>query len=255
MVKKRLIFELIYADGVFCLSRNFQLQKIGDARWLLDAYHLPEIAEHIDELIVVDASRGRRDIEKFASTVRLITTEVFLPLTLGGGIKSERQVETLLNAGADKVLLNSLFHESPETVQRFVRSFGQQFIVMGIDIKFLDNRYLTYINNGSTSSVGMETLVSKHFATDAGELFIQSIDRDGTGHGLDMRILEALPEDTNIPVILAGGIGRGAHIVEGLKPRAVSAVSTANLLNFIGDGLPVARAEAIASGSDLPFLA
>lgn len=253
MNNKRIIYELIYEDGSFCLSRNFKLQKIGDINWLLSAYHMSEIAKSIDELVIVDASRGERNIEQFTSIVKTLTKEIFVPLTLGGGINHSEQIETLLRSGADKVLINSLYQTDPDRVTQFVEQFGQQFIVMGIDVK-LDpsGEYFSYFSNGQTRGKSLTELISENFETNAGEIVVKSIDKDGTGQGLDENLLKSVPKKLPIPLILAGGTGKGEHIASALKLDSVSGVATSNLLNFIGDGLANARAEVKNSGIELP---
>jgi cyclase len=253
MNNKRIIYELIYEDGFFCLSRNFKLQKIGDLSWLLKAYNMAETAKSIDELVVVDASRGERNLEQFTSIVRSLSKEIFVPLTLGGGINSSKQIEILLRSGADKVLINSLYQTNQEQVVRFIRDFGQQFIVMGIDLKLdKSGNYVSYFSNGSSEGQELSKLIEENYRENAGEILIKSIDRDGTGQGLDLEILNLVPKSLPIPLILAGGTGKGEHISAALQCDEVSAVATSNLLNFIGDGLYRAREEVRQGGTDLP---
>lgn len=253
MNNKRIIYELIYEDGHFCLSRNFKLQKIGDLSWLLKAYNMAEIAKSIDELVVVDASRGERNLEQFTSIVKSLSKEIFVPLTLGGGINSSKQIEVLLRSGADKVLVNSLYQTDPDQVIGFVKDFGQQFIVMGIDVKLdKSGKYISYFSNGSSQGKELSQLIEDNYQENAGEILIKSIDRDGTGQGLDLEILNFVPKSLPIPLILAGGTGKGQHISAALQSEQVSAVATSNLLNFIGDGLYRAREEVIKGGTELP---
>jgi cyclase len=246
---KRVIFELVYENGFFCQSRNFRLQRVGDVNWLLKAYNFPQLAANIDELLIVDASRGVRDTEMFTDVVKKLTRQLFVPLTLGGGVDSIGVAQKFVDAGADKVLVNSAFHTNLEVIRKIVREFGQQFLVAGVDVEFAGGLYLTKYLNGSSGSKGLMELVSCLLQEDlAGELLIQSIDRDGTGFGLDLEVLHVLPQQLRIPIVLAGGVGEASHIELALRKDRVSGVATANLLNFVGTGMADARAKISENG-------
>ena len=107
MLKKRIIFTLLYSDGYFVQSRNFNLQKVGDVKWLEKNYDFKKISYYIDELLVIDISRREKKLNQFLKNVNLITKFSFMPISIGGGINSLEQAKTILSSGADKILLNS----------------------------------------------------------------------------------------------------------------------------------------------------
>lgn len=252
MLKKRIIFTLLYNEGIFTLSRNFRLQKVGDISWLQNNYLFSKITFSIDELIILDISRSARNNSLFHDSFGMIAKDCFIPIAVGGGVKSIDHGKHLLRSGADKIVVNSLVATNPDIIYKIASVFGRQCIIASVDVKLLDNNYMVFIENGSKM---VEKTLSKYLQLiidlPIGELYLNSIDRDGTGQGLLMKILDYLPENWNIPVILAGGAGNSSHLAEGLSDKRVNAVATAHLFNFIGDGLQRAREELLFKGIDL----
>jgi cyclase len=253
MLTKRLIFTLLYDSGSFMLSRNFRLQKIGDLDWLEDNYGFSTVGYAIDELVVIDVSRQSRNTPQFCEDLKQLTRDCFAPITAGGGIRTLKHVHQLLRSGADKVVINTSLHDQPELVEEIATEFGRQCIVASIDVQKIDGTYQVFKNNG-TVKVGesLEHVLLKCAGLPVGEIHIESIDRDGTGNGLDLEILEFVKHVKDLPLILMGGIGNADHIIAGLKDNRVDAVATGNLLNFMGDGLARARELAINGGVVLP---
>jgi cyclase len=253
MLTKRLIFTLLYDSGSFMLSRNFRLQKIGDLNWLEDNYGFSTVGYAIDELVVIDVSRQSRNTPQFCEDLKQLTRDCFAPITAGGGIRTLEHVHQLLRSGADKVVINTSLHDQPELVEEIATEFGRQCIVASIDVQKIDGTYQVFKNNG-TVKVGesLEHVLLKCAGLPVGEIHIESIDRDGTGNGLDLEILEFVKHVKDLPLILMGGIGNADHIIAGLKDNRVDAVATGNLLNFVGDGLARARELAINGGVVLP---
>ncbi len=234
------------------LSRNFRLQKVGNLKWLKKNYNFSHIAFSIDELIILDVSRGERNESDFCDHVKSLTEECFVPIAAGGGIRSLEQARKLLHSGADKVVINSLMAIDKELVNQIASEFGRQAIVAAVDVKKIENNYTVWTHNGEqhqeTSLTQWLTNLEK---SSAGEVYLNSIDRDGTGQGYYLDLLDHLPEQMSIPVILAGGAGKYQHLAEGLSDDRVDAVATAHLFNFIGDGLEKARNGLIEEGFDL----
>jgi cyclase len=253
MLTKRLIFTLLYDSGSFMLSRNFRLQKIGDLDWLEDNYGFSTVGYAIDELVVIDVSRQSRNTPQFCEDLKQLTRDCFAPITAGGGIRTLEHVHQLLRSGADKIVINTSLHDQPELVEEIATEFGRQCIVASIDVQKIDGTYQVFKNNG-TVKVGesLEHVLLKCAGLPVGEIHIESIDRDGTGNGLDLEILEFVKHVKDLPLILMGGIGNADHIIAGLKDTRVDAVATGNLLNFMGDGLARARELAINGGVVLP---
>jgi len=255
MLKKRVIFTLLYDNGNFHLSRNFRLQRVGNVDWLKHNYNFSEIAYAIDELLILDVSRGPTDFDGFCEAIQLIVEEVFVPVAAGGGIRSVNQARQILRSGADKIVLNTVLFDDDSVVKEIVSSFGRQAIVGSVDYKTtgIDDNLAVFVENGSRQlELSFAQVIDRLLSIPIGELYLNSIDRDGTGFGYDIGVLEKIPSNFNIPLILAGGAGNGYHLEEGLANNAVDAVATAHLFNFIGDGLALARQQLITNGIQLP---
>lgn len=252
MLKKRIIFTLLYDSDNFMLSRNFRLQKVGDLSWLQNNYDFSQITFSIDELIILDISRSTRNNTRFHDIFRMIAKECFIPMAAGGGVNSIDQGKQLLRSGADKIVVNSIIATNPDMIHDMASVFGRQCIIASVDVKLVGNNYMVFIENGSKmleSSLAEWLQLIKDLPV--GELYLNSIDRDGTGQGYLIKMLDYLPDNWNIPIILAGGAGNSSHLAEGLSDIRVNAVSTAHLFNFIGDGLERSREELLSKGIDL----
>ncbi|MBA4391135.1 MAG: imidazole glycerol phosphate synthase cyclase subunit [Syntrophus sp. (in: bacteria)] len=252
MVKKRLIFTLLYNDGGFMLSRNFRLQRAGNIEWLKTNYDFKNIAFTIDELIILDVSRNERNIKRFCDHIKLIGEECFIPISAGGGITSPEHAKAILNSGADKLVVNSALYNKQDFIRELVSIYGSQCIIGSVDVKKQKNDFEIYIDNGS---VKIELPLSEHIehiiSLGIGEIYINSMDKDGTGHGYMFDLLIKLNNITNVPIIIAGGAGNWHHLIDGLQHDIVDAVATANLFNFIGNGFPNARTQLLNSEINL----
>lgn len=249
-MKKRLIFTLLYEKGSFVLSRNFRTQKIGDINWLGRNYNFAKVASHIDELIVINVSRDPGFDDHFRSTLTELLSGVFVPMTAGGGVRNLRDAESLFVAGADKILVNYAIHHDIDFVECLAEKYGQQAVVGSLDVRVIDGAHHVFSDKGSVPEP-LENYQGIVGAGHIGEVYLNSIDRDGTGNGMDVSILSALGDSSPIPVILAGGAGKPAHLSEAIASPAVNAVATANLLNFVGDGLRKTRVAIRNAGIDL----
>jgi cyclase len=242
MLRKRVIFTLLYSDGYFNQSRNFRLQRVGDLNWLENNYGFSKIAHSLDELIIIDATKGQKNIENFGKAIEGLVENVFIPICAGGGIKSIYDAEFLFHSGADKIIINSRIYEDPSLIKDLVRIYGSQSIVASIDYKITGNKQTIFINNGTNEiKRDLDAYISYVQDLGVGEIYLNSIDRDGTGFGFDLDTLYNVCNIINIPLIIAGGAGNEKHLMEGIKLNQVNAVATANLFNFIGDGLINAR--------------
>jgi len=254
MLKKRLIFTLLYNQGQFMLSRNFRLQSVGDITWLQKNYNFSKISFSIDELIVLDVSRGERNTEAFCDALKTLSKGCFVPIAAGGGVNTVEKARDLLRSGADKVVINTALYVEDGFISELASEFGEQCIVASMDVKNMgDNGYKVFSEDGSKSINASAKEWVKFVSNNAiGEIYLNSIDRDGTGQGYDMHLLDLLCEDISKPVILAGGAGNALHLAEGLSDLRVDAVATAHLFNFVGDGLKKARHSIIENGVELP---
>lgn len=235
------------------LSRNFRLQRVGNLEWLQKNYNFAHISFFIDELIVLDVTRAERNIDAFCDTLKQITAGCFVPIAAGGGVRSIEQASKLLRSGADKIVLNSPLFGDLELINNLSKEFGQQCLVGSVDMKRqADKSYKIYINSGTKPlDIPINAALSWIESKQVGELYLNSIDQDGTGQGYDFKLLEQVPSKCEIPLILAGGVGNGDHLLLGFEHPQVDAVATAHLFNFVGDGLEKVRRELLDQGKNL----
>jgi imidazole glycerol-phosphate synthase subunit HisF len=242
MAKKRLVFTLLYQKGGFYLSRNFRLQRVGDLNWLNNNYRFASIARAIDELVILDVSRDQRDRAAFCAAAVQVSANCFMPLVLGGGIVSLQDAEALISNGADKLVVNTALWADPELVRELVRVYGSQCIIASIDYRIEAGRFVVYVDRGGKRlDLELADYLLGLIDLQVGELYLNSMDRDGTGQGYCLDVLAQIPEDCHLPVTMAGGAGNQNHLLVGLQQPMVDAAATANLFNFVGDGLPKAR--------------
>ena len=252
MLKKRLIFTLLYLDGNFQLSRNFQLQQVGDIGWLYDFYNLKSITNSIDELIILNVGREEKNFEKFLQDVARLSKNCFMPIAIGGGIDTAEKVSLCLKCGADKVVINSALFENKTEVDKIISRYGKQVVVASIDYSLINNKREIFIKNGLKKlEVEFEDYLEKVESIGVGELYLTSIDRDGTGQGYDYDSLFIASKIMSCPIIASGGVGNFTQLKEGLEKPFLSAVSTANIFNFLANGLTEARDTILNSGIPL----
>jgi cyclase len=233
-------------------SRNFRLQRVGDLKWLEKNYNFQNIAFSIDELIVVDASRGSKSIQKFSLMLSNLVANIFIPLTAGGGIRSMEDAELLFKYGADKILINTILVKDINLVEELVSKYGSQSIVASVDYKNIDGENYVFNSDGTFKcEMTLNSYIDYLESLNVGEIYLNSIDRDGTGFGYDLETISKIVDNVKKPLIIAGGAGNEYHLQDGMVLNGVSAVATANLFNFIGDGLPNARKKLIQIGENL----
>lgn len=253
MLKKRIIFTLLYDSGSFMLSRNFRLQRVGNLDWLQRNYNFAHIAFFIDELIVLDVTRGQRNTDAFCETLKALTAGCFVPIAAGGGVRSVAQARQLLCSGADKIVVNTPLFDQLELVRELAQEFGQQCVVGSVDMKRSSDGGYQVVTGMGTRPVERSPAEALAWLNEqwVGELYLNSIDRDGTGQGYDLSLLDQLPAGCSVPVILAGGVGNGAHLAVGFADPRADAVATAHLFNFVGDGLQRVRESMLQQGARL----
>lgn len=238
MLRKRIIFTLIYENGFFNQSRNFRLQKVGNIDWLEKNYHFQDIAFSLDEIVVLNASKGDKDLKDFATMLNRLVDNVFIPVAAGGGINSVEDAEVLFENGADKIVLNSALFEKPNIVSDIVGHYGKQSVIGAVDYINQD----VFIKNGVQKiDMPLDLYINYLVSLNIGEVYLNSIDQDGTGFGYDIDTIQRITSINKLPLIVAGGAGNEKHLLEAISMKNVDAVATANLFNFIGDGLPNAR--------------
>jgi cyclase len=222
------------------LSRNFRIQTAGNLNWLKEYYNFNAIAFSIDELVVLNVERKQKNIENFSEHLIQLSKNCFLPFSAGGGIRSLEDAYKLLNSGVDKLVVNTPLIEQPEFVSLLAKTFGSQCIIASIDCKKDQNNYYVYIQDGSKNTgLTMEEVLKNAEKLGVGEIYLTSIDRDGTGQGYDIELIKRAANLTKLPIIASGGVGKNEHFVECMKNGYATA--TANIYNFIVDGLIKAR--------------
>ncbi len=252
MPKKRLIFVLLYLNGQFCISRNFRLQKVGNADWLKRNYNFSKVSRFIDELVILNVESEAIDQAKFTAAAGSIAAEVFVPVSLGGAIRSFRDAETCFHNGADKVVVNTLLWEKPDVVKQIADVYGEQALVASVDYRGLEGARTPHLRGAGAPDPGALSAWAAHVASlGVGEILLNSIDRDGTGMGLDLNVFDVIPPAIPQPIVLMGGVGRTDHFQPGLELPRVSGVATSNLFAFIGKGLSSSRASLLEAGMNM----
>lgn len=242
MLKKRLIFTLLFQNGIIQLSRNFSLQSVGGLDWLFHHYDFESMSNSIDELVILNVGRDSKSISEFSETVRLISEKCFMPIAVGGGIGYIDDAYNILSAGADKLVLNTALYDNPELVTKMVKIFGSQCVVASIDYKYTGTSDEVFTANGvRKTGLTVESAVRRAEELGVGEIYLTSMERDGTGQGYDLEMLSRVVNLCQVPVIASGGVGDFEHFVSGMQIENVTGVSTANIFNFVGDGLAEAR--------------
>jgi cyclase len=230
MLAKRIIPCLDVKDGRVVKGTNFvNLRDAGDPVENAKAYD----QQGADELTFLDitASHERRPI--ILEVVRRTAEEVFMPLTVGGGVRTLEDIRDLLKAGADKVSINTAAVAKPEFVRGAAERFGSQCIVVAIDAKKRNGGWEVYTHGGRTPS-GIDALewAQRMEEYGAGEILLTSMDRDGTRLGYDLELTRAVVDEVRVPVIASGGVGTLEHLYEGLTIGGASAVLAASIFHY-----------------------
>jgi cyclase len=216
VLAKRIIPCLDVDAGRVVKGVRFQeLRDAGDPVELAARYD----AEGADELVFLDITATLEDRASTYDVISRTAEQVFIPLTVGGGVRQPEDVKMLLRAGADKVSLNSAAVRDPDLLSRCADLFGAQCIVIAIDAKRAGDGWEVFVDAGRTAT-GRDAVAWAAEATrerGAGEVLVTSMDRDGTGDGYDLDLLTAIGEATRVPVIASGGAGELEHFAEGLR--------------------------------------
>lgn len=221
MLKRRIIPCLDVKNGRVVKGVHFKgLRDAGDPIEASRAYD----AQGADELCLLDITATTEGRETFVQVVRHVAPQIFCPLTVGGGIRREDDVRRLLNAGADKVAINSAAVSSPLLIKRLARRYGSQAIVVAIDVKRMpalprdDQPLYEVVIHGGTRSTGLEALrwCEQVAELGAGEILLTAMDKDGTRDGYDLWITREVARRVPIPVIASGGVGSLEHLRQGL---------------------------------------
>jgi cyclase len=235
MLCKRLIPCLDVKDGRVVKGIRFvDLRDAGDPVEAALAYD----AQGADELVFLDITASHEDRAIMLDVVRRTAEGIYMPLTVGGGVRSIEDIRTLLRAGADKVSLNTAALARPELVREAARAFGSQCIVVAIDAKAeaaTDGRARWGVyTHGGRRPAGRDAVewAREVERLGAGEILLTSMDRDGTGHGYDLALTRAVAEAVSVPVIASGGAGTLEHLCEGVTQGRADAALVASIFHF-----------------------
>ena len=230
MVKVRIIPCLDVKNGRVVKGVNFiDLVDAGDpvqqAKYYSD--------NGADEICFLDISASLENRDTMVNVVRETANEVFIPLTVGGGISNIENISSLLKAGADKVSINSAAINNPDIIKKSSEYFGNQCIVVAVDAKKNNSDWYVY-SHGGTKNTGILALkwIEKIQELGAGEILLTSMDRDGTKIGFDIELLQTVSNFVNIPIIASGGVGKLEHFYEGVVDGKADALLAASVFHF-----------------------
>ena len=247
MLKVRIIPCLDVKDGRVVKGVNFEgLVDAGDPVEAAKAYD----AAGADELCFLDINASHENRGIMLDVVERTADECFMPLTVGGGVRSPDDVRALLLAGADKVSFNSAAVADPDVVARSAEKFGNQCIVVAIDAKTTSPGKWEIFTHGGRRATGIDAVEFAKLveAKGAGEILLTSMDRDGTRDGYNLALTRAIADAVHIPVIASGGVGTLDHLVTGVTQGHASAVLAASIFHFGDHTIAEAKAHMAAAG-------
>ena len=230
MLKKRIIPCLDVKDGRVVKGINFiDLVDAGDPVEQAKFYS----QNGADEICFLDISASLEDRDTMLSVLKKTAEEVFIPLTVGGGIKSIKNIKDSLMAGADKVSINSAAINNPDIIKNASEHFGSQCIVVAIDVKKIGSCWMVH-SHGGTINTNIEAFswLEKAQNLGAGEILLTSMDRDGTKLGFDIDLLSKASKILKIPIIASGGVGKIDHFYEGVNKGQADALLAASVFHF-----------------------
>ena len=249
---KRIILGLLF-DGVdFYLSRNFRLQRLGNMAWLEEHFQIFNLASHVDEVAVFHVGRTMSSAA-FAGALTELARNLFIPISVGGGVRSIEDADLLFRSGADRIMFSGTLWNEPTLVREVGRQYGKQAVIGVLNYSQTEGKspIIRYRNEEGIHGVELTHLPTESLSSLVGEVVLQSIDRDGTGQGFPAGDLPSFAGLEETPLIAAGGFGSPAHVSQALSDFRVQAVLTSNLLAFVGTGLVIARQSALTVGVSL----
>lgn len=247
MLKRRIIpIEMLSANRLIKTRAFSDPRDVGDPVMSSKVYS----DQDADELVILNIDRNNRTVSDLVFILPRIVKHCFVPLTMGGGICSVNDAASLISAGADKVVLNSAAYSNPSLLMDISSRYGRQAVVVSIDVRQECGKYVLYSNCGfNREKTELEEHIENVVAAGAGEILIQSIDRDGMMNGYDISLVKRVLAASSLPVIAASGAGHLLHLKQVLEVGAAAA-GCASLFNF-GDNNPL-RAKAYLKNYNIP---
>lgn len=232
MLKKRLIPVLVLREGNVVQSIRFQHTNVIHTYVPIAVEHFSKWAP--DELVVVDVSPTLEKRQIFREAIRALARECFVPLSVGGWVDSIDEIRDLLKSGADKVVINTQAYRQPDFIRNASRVFGSQCVVVGIDVQRRGNGDYEVVVDHGREPTGLHPVEWATVVCDlhAGEIYLTSIDRDGSKEGYDLALMRQVTDSVDIPVIAFGGVGKWAHLIEGITEGGADAVAAANIFHY-----------------------
>ena len=235
MLTKRIIACMDVRNGQVVKGVQFQqLRHAGDPAELAERYNV----EGIDEVVVLDITATLESRQALARTISAVAHRIFLPLTVGGGIRSESDAAAAVDAGADKVSLNTAALSNPSLITTLARRYGSQAVIVAIDAKRREGGFAVYVRSG-TSDAARDAVEWAREAESrgAGEILLTSMDRDGTRSGFDCAMTAAVANAVNIPVIASGGAGELPHFYDVFTQGRADAALAASIFHYDDTGV------------------
>lgn len=238
-VKNNFVIKGVHLEG---------LRKVGDPSHLAKAYY----EAGIDEIVFIDAVASLYNRNNLFSLIQKASEEVFVPITIGGGLRSLSDIEQALDAGADKVALNTAAVRDPDLIENVAKRYGSQCVVASVQAKRIENGWEAYIETGREKT-GLNVLdwVKRLQDLGAGEIFLTSVDQEGTKSGFDVSLIKAVNEAVSIPVIVSGGYGHSKHIQDLLDITEPSGLCFASVLHYNNTSVEALRADIEQAKSSL----
>ena len=231
MLTKRIIPCLDVRDGKVVKGINFVgIKEVGDPVELAKKYN----DQRADELVFLDITATYEGRKTMVDVVRRVAQQVFIPLTVGGGISSIEQIRDLLHSGADKISLNSAALDHPELIEQAAKVYGAQCVVLAIDAKKMPDGSWHCFKAGGRVDTGIDAVewAKKATALGAGEILLTSMDADGTKKGFDLELCRAIKQAVNVPIIASGGCGQVEHFAQVFEEDVADAALAASLFHY-----------------------
>jgi len=230
VLTKRIIACMDVRDGQVVKGVQFQqLRHAGDPGELAQRYNV----EGIDEVVVLDITATLESRQALARTINAVARRIFLPLTVGGGIRSEDDAAAAVDAGADKVSLNTAALKSPDLITTLARRYGSQAVIVAIDAKRRGDGFAVYVRSGTADAARDAVEWAREAESrGAGEILLTSMDRDGTRSGFDCEMTAAVANAVNIPVIASGGAGGLDHFADVFTQGHADAALAASIFHY-----------------------
>ena len=230
MLSKRIIPCLDIDNGRVVKGTNFiNIRDAGDPSELATFYN----KEGADELVFLDITATHEDRKTIVDVVKKVSSQVFIPLTVGGGIREVKDMKIMLEAGADKVSINSSAINNPSLITECSKEFGTQCVVSAIDVKKIDSKWIVFTHGGrKITNIDVMDWARIVEENGAGEILLTSMDKDGSYDGYDIELLSKINEKISIPLIASGGAGKLDHLVEALSLGNADSVLAASIFHY-----------------------